>query len=65
MRRPRVWNPGDRKPLDNPMVTDKFGRPWRWDPNLMFWICERSNGDIETSCQSWLSLTQYGPLTER
>ena len=47
------------------MVTDKFGRPWRWDPNLMFWICERSNGDIEASSQSWLSLTQYGPLTER
>ncbi|MEA2202458.1 MAG: hypothetical protein QOI89_3065, partial [Solirubrobacteraceae bacterium] len=25
----RVWADGDRKPLDNPMVTDKHGRLWR------------------------------------
>jgi hypothetical protein len=64
--RNRVWNPGDRKPLDNPLVTDKHGRPWHWDRNLMFWICEGSDGHIEASCQSWQSLTeQHGPLTER
>jgi len=39
--RNRVWNPGDPKPLDNPMVTDKHGRPWRWDHDLMYWVCER------------------------
>jgi hypothetical protein len=61
----RVWADGDRKPLDNPMVTDKHGRLWRWDPNLMFWIYERADGSIKASCPSWQSLMQYVPLAER
>ncbi len=48
------------------MITDKNGRLWRWDPNLMFWIHERADGHIEASCPSWQSLThQHGPGTER
>jgi hypothetical protein len=47
------------------MVTDKHGRLWRWDPNLMFWIYERGDGSIEASCPSWQSLMQYIPLAER
>jgi hypothetical protein len=63
---PRVWRSGGRKSIGNPSVTDKLGRPWRWDRNLMFWICEGSDGRIVASCQSWQSLTeQHGPLTER
>ena len=66
LMQPRVWRSGDRKPIGNPPVTDKLGRPWRWDRNLMFWICEGSDGRIVASCQSWQSLTeQHGPLTER
>jgi hypothetical protein len=46
-------------------ITDKHGQLWRWDPNLMFWIHERADGNIEASCPSWQSLMQYVPLTER
>jgi hypothetical protein len=66
MRQPRVWNVGDREPLGNPMVFDRHGRLWRWDPNLVFWIHESAGGDIEASCPNWQSLTlNHGPLTER
>lgn len=61
-----MWNSGDRKPLDNPMITDVRGRGWRWDPDLLHWIHERSDGHIAASYQSWELLTsQHGPLSER
>jgi hypothetical protein len=49
------------------MVTDKHGRLWRWDPNLMFWIYERADGSIEASCPSWQSLinTSLSPSDDR
>lgn len=65
-RPPRVWNWGDPKPLGHPLVTDRHGRLFRWDPDLMNWIHERRDGSIKTGCRSWeLLVDRHGPLSER
>jgi hypothetical protein len=65
-REPRTWQHGDPAPLLKVPVTDKLGRLWHWDHELMFWIHELTNGTIEASAPTFEDLlARWGPVTER
>lgn len=64
--RKTVWKVGDPAPLFNPMFSDADGRPWRYDKDLLTWICEADNGHIVESARDYYELvSRVGPLTVR
>jgi hypothetical protein len=64
--RKTVWKVGDPAPLFNPTFSDAYGRPWRYDKDLLRWICEADSGLIVDSSPDFYELVaRLGPLTLR
>ncbi len=62
--RKTVWNVGDPEPMFKPTFIDRYGRPFRYDRDLCYWICETADGRLLGRARDYYELvSKFGPLT--
>ena len=62
--RKTVWNVGDPEPMFKPTFTDRYGRPFRYDRDLCYSICETADGRLLGRARDYYELVyRFGPLT--